>query len=133
MSQENVETLGFFYEAFNRRDFDAALQYVHPECEVFPAIWFPTEPSNYRGRDGAMEYFKQAAIDWEALTVEFKETIEAPDGRTLAVERWRARGRDGIEFDTEVTDAYAFRDGLIVRVDGFRDKAEALKAAGLRE
>jgi hypothetical protein len=60
-------------------------------------------------------------------------TIELPDGRILAVENWRVRGRDGIEIDTELTDLYAFRAGLIVRVDGFRDRAEAFEAAGLRE
>ena len=43
------------------------------------------------------------------------------------------RGRDGIEIDTEVNDLYAFRDGLIVRIDGFRDSADALEAAGLEE
>jgi hypothetical protein len=43
------------------------------------------------------------------------------------------RGRDGIEIDTELTDVYAFRDSLIVRVDGFRDKAKALEAVGLSE
>jgi hypothetical protein len=67
------------------------------------------------------------------MTVEIKEMIEAPENRIRAVERWHCGGRDGIEFDTEVADLYAFRDSLIIRVDGFRDKAEALEAAGLRE
>ena len=46
------------------------------------------------------------------------------------------RGRDGFRKWWErigegVSDLYTFRDDLIVRVDGFRTKAEALEAAGL--
>jgi ketosteroid isomerase-like protein len=134
MSEENVEALGLFYEAFNGRLFDDALQYLHPECQIYPALPAPGEPRHYRGRAEARVFMEELLpAAWEAVTVEFKETIEAPDGRVLAVERWRVRGRDGIEIDTEVTDAYAFRDGLIVRIDGFADKAQALAAAGLSE
>jgi ketosteroid isomerase-like protein len=33
MSQENVEVVRRGYEAFNRGDFDAAMEVVHPEIE----------------------------------------------------------------------------------------------------
>jgi ketosteroid isomerase-like protein len=133
MSRENVETIGLFYEAFNRGDIEAGIQYLHPECELYPALTGPGGRDYYRGREGAREFFELITDAWERMTVEFKETIEAPDGRILAVERWRVCGRDGIEIDTELTDIYALRDGLIVRGDGFRDKADALEAARLPE
>ena len=134
MSEENLETIRLFYEAFNRRLFDDALKYLHPECEISTALRAPGEPRHFRGREEARVFIVELLADtWEAVTVEFKEIIEAPDGRVLAVERWRTRGRAGIELDTELTDVYAFREGLIVRVDGFTDKAQALEAAGLSE
>jgi hypothetical protein len=43
-----------------------------------------------------------------------------------------ARAR-GVETEIQLTEVYAFRDGLVVSVDGFREKAEALEAAGLSE
>ena len=55
------------------------------------------------------------------------------DGRILSVDLWRFRGREGIEIDRELPTLYAFRDGLIVRIDGFTDQAEAFEAAGLSE
>ena len=67
------------------------------------------------------------------ITVEHEELIDRPGDRVLAVERWVFRGRDGIELELELPNLYTFRDGLIVRIDGFTDKAEALEAAGLRE
>jgi hypothetical protein len=44
---------------------------------------------------------------------------------------WRFSGREGIESESELPTLFTFRDGLIVRIDGFTDKAEALRAAGL--
>jgi len=37
------------------------------------------------------------------------------------------------EIERELPTLYTFRDGLIVRIDGFTEKAEALEAAGLSE
>ena len=61
------------------------------------------------------------------------EKIEAEDGRILSIDLWRLRGREGIASERELPTLYTFRDGLIVRIDGFTKKAEALEAAGLRE
>jgi ketosteroid isomerase-like protein len=86
----------------------------------------------YRGRQGVRQFFETISEGFQ-VTVELGEMIEAPGDRVLAVERWNNRGRQGIELGFEVIDVYAFRDGLIVRVDGYRDKAQAFEAAGLRE
>jgi ketosteroid isomerase-like protein len=133
---EGVDTWRAFYEAFNRGAFGDAVQFLHPEVELSPAL--PAlEGSNlrgnrYRGRAEVKEFLETISNAWETLTVELEETIEEGD-RVLAVENWRARGRDGIEIKTRLIDVYTFRDGLVVRVDGFRDKAEAREAAGLTE
>jgi ketosteroid isomerase-like protein len=62
-----------------------------------------------------------------------EEMIEAPGERVVVVESWHARGRDGIEFDFELTDVYTFRDGLVVRIEGFGEREDALEAAGLAQ
>jgi hypothetical protein len=46
------------------------------------------------------------------------------------MERWYTRGRSGIRVDFDVADVYAFHEGLILRIDSFRDKAHALEAVG---
>jgi hypothetical protein len=68
---------------------------------------------------------------WDVYLVEPVETTAAPGVRVLVVEHWHARGRDGIEFDFELIDVYSFRDGLVVRIDGYRDRSEARAGAGL--
>ena len=133
MPRENVEILGSFYEAFNRRDFDAFLAYLDPEVELYPGVPLPDVDAQYRGRPGMQDFIRVAFEAWETATVGPKELVEAPGERVLAIEWWHVHGRDGLELDFELIDVYAFRDGLIVGINGFRDKAEALEAAGLTE
>ena len=133
MSQENVETLRRCYAAFNRRDFDELLHYVHPQVEMHPGILAPDQNTRFLGREGYREFLQGAIEAWESVAAEPKEIVEAADNRILAVDRWLFRGRDGIEIERELPTLYTFRDGLVVGIDGFTDKAEALDAAGLSE
>ena len=79
-----------------------------------------------------METFLRLVTDaWEVVTAEPEAMLELPGDRILVVDRWRFHGRDGIEIDDELANAYTFRDGLIVRIDGFADLAAARAALGL--
>ena len=131
MSKENIENPRLMFEAFNRRDIDGALGYYDPEVEFHPGLLPPDQESGFRGREGVMEWFRGITDVWAAVTAERKETLESPSGEILTFDQWFFRGRDGIEVEEELPTAFAFRDGLIVRVNGFTDRAEALKAVGL--
>lgn len=130
MSQ-NVDRLRAMQEAFNRRNFDDALRYLHPAVAVYPGLPEPDVNRSYHGRAEVKQLWETITEVWETLLVAFEETIEAPGDRVAVVERWRARGRQGIEIDFQLTDVYTFRDGVIVRIEGFTNKTEGLEAAGL--
>jgi ketosteroid isomerase-like protein len=130
---ENIESLRALIDAFNRRDFEAAVQYAHPEVELRPGLTELDVSPRYRGREELRHFFETISEAWESYVVTPEEILTAPGDRVLAVERWRAVGRGGLEFDLELCDLFTFRDGLIVRIDGFRDKAEALEAARLTD
>jgi ketosteroid isomerase-like protein len=54
MSQENVDRTADFIAAYNRRDFDAAVELFHPEVEwVLPASRRPT-PAHFTTWDQAL-------------------------------------------------------------------------------
>lgn len=129
MSQ-NIDTLQAMFEAFNRRNLDQAVQFAHPEVELYPGLEGPDTAKRYCGRDELKQFLETISDVWDTQTIEPLEIVEA-DNRVLVVERWLRSVRQGIEFDIELTDVYTFRDGLIVRIDGFTDKAEALEATGL--
>jgi hypothetical protein len=129
MPHEKVEILRLFYEA--DLDGEVVLQYLDPKVELYPGIRTPDQHTRYVGREGWMEFIGGATEVWESVTIEPKERIEASGDRILAIDQWIFRGRDGIEIERELPTAFTFRNGLIVRIDGFTDKAEALKAVGL--
>jgi ketosteroid isomerase-like protein len=133
MSEENIDTLRASYGALNRGDIDGLVQYVHPEVELHPATGGMLDMgTTYRGRDG-MRQFAETAWESFEIAVEPEEMTTAARDRILATERWQMRARDGIETGFQLTHIYTFRDGLVIRIDGFRERAEALKAAGLSE
>jgi ketosteroid isomerase-like protein len=123
------ETLRAFYSAFNRHDFDGALELMAPEVEIHPALGGVLDiESQYRGKEETRRFFETIS-EGAHVEVDLKEIIDPGGGQLLAIENWQPRGRQGMETKIEVSDLYTFRDGLILRVVGFRDRAEALNAA----
>jgi len=131
MSRDNAETIRLFYEA--EPDGKDVLRYLDPAVELYPGIRTPDQDTRYVGHDGWKEFMVDAVGIWEAVEIEPSERFEVTENRILATEARILRGRDGIEIERELPTLFTFRDGLIVRVDGFTDRAEALKAAGLSE
>jgi hypothetical protein len=129
VSRENAETLRLFYEA--DLESDDLLQLLDPEVELYPGIRAPDQRTRYVGREEWREFIRGAVEAWEAVEIKPGERLEATGERVLAIDRWVFRGRDGIEIARELPTLFAFRNGLIVRIDGFTVKSEALKAAGL--
>ena len=107
------------------------LQYLDPEVELYPGIKAPDQYDRYVGRDGWSEFIRGAIGAWESVEIEPKDRLEGPENRILAIDRWIFRGRYGIELERELPTLFTFKDGLIVRIDGFLDEAEAREAAGL--
>jgi ketosteroid isomerase-like protein len=134
MADGGADTIRRLYEAFNRGAFEEAAACLHPDGEVRLAME-PVESVGgkrgpLRGRDELREFFKLLDDSWETVTVEIEEIVPGRNGRLLSMENWRVRGSQGLEMDTKMTDVFAFRDGLVARCDGFRDKREALEAFG---
>ena len=135
MSEENVEKLRAAYEAFSRGDFDSFLDYVDPNAEVYPGLMAPDQASSsYIGRQAVRRFFETIVVGpWAAVTAEPQKIIEIDDSRFLSIDRWCFRGRDGIEVKMELPNLFTFRDGLILRIDGFSERAKAFEALGLSE
>ena len=134
MSEENVELVRAFYEAFNRRDFDRMVNYAHPDFEIrpLPALVAMTGDDRVKGYAEAKRFWTSFFEGFDEIQIEPREIVEEGD-MVVAELRWTGRGRSGIEVDQFHTDLWFFRDGRIARVEGFATKAEAIEAAGLSE
>jgi ketosteroid isomerase-like protein len=86
--EQEVETVRAIYAAFARRDLDAALEHIAPDCAFLPAGTAReigrSEP--YRGHAGVREYFGDAARVWAELTLH-AEDIRATGGGVVVFGR----------------------------------------------
>ena len=130
MSQENVDKARNFITAYNRRDFDAAMEAFDPEIDwVLPAH---QSSDSARGPDEIRRFFEQLDESFEEFRLEAQEFVDAGD-RVATRLRYYGRGKgSGVEIETEMYHQVAtFRDGRIVRMEYVTSWPAALEAVGL--
>jgi ketosteroid isomerase-like protein len=131
VSQQNVEIVRRGIDAFNRRDLDAIALDVDPDAEVDWSRSPGVEAGIYHGHPACRDFWSTFFDTWERMTVSVDEYIDC--GETVVVpNRTHFWGRDGIEVDAYGVTVVTLRDGRIVEWRLFRERAEALKAVGLK-
>ena len=129
MESDGVRILRSGYEAFNRGDFKAAVELMHPDIEMQRAQSAP-DPEPVRGVE-AIRAWMQPDI-FEEQHVDLVEIVE--NGDKIFVEgqfRVRARG-SGIQIDDRAWHVWTIRDGKAARLEFYARRADALEAAGLK-
>lgn len=122
------ETIYPAYEAWSRRDIDALLDHVHPDAEARPILGANIGASVYRGHEGLRQWFKDLHQEWETFQTRVIRIDEHGD-RALCTIDVHARGRaSGVVIEGELYHLVDLRDGLILRLDAFRDRDAAMKA-----
>jgi ketosteroid isomerase-like protein len=130
--ERNTQVVRRVFDAFARRDVEAAVKIMDPEVELFVPVTaeLAGEPVPYRGHDGIRMYFGHVKKVWERLEVFLREYHESGD-QVLVVGRVRAQRRDGQIVDTPAHWVWQIEDGLITRGAVYTDRDEALAAVGL--
>jgi ketosteroid isomerase-like protein len=142
MSQENVENLRAFLEAWNGevRAFldawnrgEADLSLLDPEVTYEDTALPDHIGETYRGREGMARATERWAEPFERLTLELERIVGAGD-RLVSIHQARMKARHtGIELKGPLAYFWTFRDGKVIHFKSFRDPEEALEAAGLEE
>jgi ketosteroid isomerase-like protein len=130
VSQENVEKATDFIAAYNRRDFDAAVEFFDPEIEwVLPPL---QRSDSCRGPDEVKRFWEGLDETFEELRLDPQESVDAGDRVAIRL-RYYARGKgSGVEIEGDLYHQVAtFRDGKMVRIEYFTDWPQALEAAEL--
>ena len=134
MSQENVEIVRQAVEAFNREDADAFVALAGLNVEWEDAIFWSGVTRTYRGRQELREWFNQVLEPWESLHVEVEEITEAANDGVFYCLFLTGRGKgSGVDTELRVWAVNWFADGKVSRRRVFRERDEALEAAGLTE
>jgi ketosteroid isomerase-like protein len=126
MSQANVEVVRRLFECYARGDYTEAAA-----CLAADVVYEVGQELPSRGREAVRAMWERWDSTWDEMETVPEEFVDAGD-RVLVTVRYSARGRgSGIEYEERLFDVYTFSDGLCVRKQEFRERSEALEAAGL--
>jgi ketosteroid isomerase-like protein len=135
MSQEDLEVVQRAWEAaWVRKDNETALALYDPEVQIdLTAVPHLGQSRVYFGLEGVQEWLRDLLASFGDMKVEVEEWIDAGE-RVIAMVHtyWRSR-RSGVQVDKLEAHLWTVRDGLLVRLQIFPTRAEALEAAGLSE
>ena len=133
MSKENVEVVRRAYEAMNDREFSRAPQLLDPEVE-FDLSRNILNPDIYRGYDGFERLVGVIEDVWDDFHFEVQELIDGGDCVVAEVTVAGTGRGSGVEAEMRVFNIWTLRGGKVIRlVGGYRERSEALEAAGLSE
>jgi hypothetical protein len=133
MSQEHLDVMSRWAEAWNRTDLDAFSATFDDDAELITdPSWMEAGP--FKGRAAIRAWFEGLKESWnEGDAVVLTELFEAGE-QVVARFDWQVRGRaSGIDAVLDATSVNIIRRGRIVRQQWFFDHDKALEAAGLSE
>jgi ketosteroid isomerase-like protein len=124
---EHLEVVRRIHDAAAAGDYDAIFPHLHPEIVVHDHDL--PDAGVFHGHAGYRRSDANWAASWDSYSRTDQEFVEVGD-RVLALFTLRARGRDsGLEIERKDGIVYAFRDGLVSRVDYYDDQDQARAAA----
>jgi ketosteroid isomerase-like protein len=128
MSQENVDKTLDFVEAYNRRDFDTAVENFDPGVDwVLPAH---QSFDSCRGPGAIIRFWQGLDETFDELELKPQEVVDAGDRVAVRLRHYGRGKGSGLALDTELYhQVTTFKDGVMVRIEYFTDWPTALAAA----
>jgi ketosteroid isomerase-like protein len=131
MSEENVEIVRAYIDAYNGGDLDSALGHLADDFEYDGSRALGPDSRRLYDRDGFRDFLVDFASSWESpVRIEPHEFLDAGE-RVIVPWTFHATGRDGLDLDARVTMVFTVRDGAIAGICMYQDRGEALEAAGV--
>ena len=142
MSQENVELVRRWHAWLpDLRDLDPAdddatadrafRDYLDESFELRLAEYPEGEPI-FRGRQGLLQWIERLRGVWAEWRFEPERFIDTGDYVVVFL-RIVARSTSGLPLDVASTQVVTIRGGRIASIHAYRDRSQALKAAGLQD
>lgn len=123
------QTLGAFYDALNRNDLTAALDYLDPEIVRIEPPNPPTQDTTtrvFRGHAEMLDHLKQGRSTWAEGGCQI-EKFETTGGRVIVWVHVQVRLKDQSNWlDGHVGDVFTFRGDKIIEMRTFWDPRDAI-------
>lgn len=127
MSQENVDIVRTFYDAWKRGD----MEYMLDRCRSDIVIVQPPEVPDskaYEGPEGLIESFEDWPKQWDKFEADLVDVIDVDERHVISVNRQSLAAR-GVDFEQDVHFLHTIDEGMTSRVDMFFTLEEARAAA----
>jgi len=131
MAADNVDRFRNYSQLLNETG-EVAVEFLDPDVEMHMFRGSPI-PGPYRGHDGVRRWREDAFDVIQDWRLELDEVIETDDPDVLvAIHRFVGRMKHThLPANFPLAVVVRFRDGRIASFESFRERSEALKAAGL--
>jgi ketosteroid isomerase-like protein len=128
VSRENLERVRRGFAAHNRGDLDALVDFYDPDV-VFETLLLGT----HRGNEAIRLIYEENQKTLAGYDVEPVELIDAGDKVVAVVKMVGSGTSSNISMDEGFAFVFTMGNGRCVREQAFRNREEALEAAGLAE
>jgi ketosteroid isomerase-like protein len=132
MSEENLEVVRAIYSRFNEGDFRASVDLLDPHI-VFLMMRDAPWAEAYVGVEAVAAAMRGLFETWADFTLKAEELIPAGDSVLVSVRQQGVARISGVPTDEHYFTVWSFRGRKVIRIENFRERAQALEAAGLRE
>jgi ketosteroid isomerase-like protein len=133
MSRENVEAVLRVIDAWNRRDFDAAMSIAHEDAEIhFIGGFADLIGEEYDGREGILRFWRDilGTIGGQVAV----ETASDAGEQVVVITTVEGTGAEsGVPVTLRFGQVWSFRDAKAIRLDFYYEPSEALEAVGRSE
>ena len=129
MSRENLDKTRAFIAAYNRRDFDAAVECFDPDVEwVLPE---QQSSDSCRGPEEIKRFWEGLDETFDEVRLDAQEFVDAGDHVATRLRHFAQGKGSGLAIDEELYhQVVTFRAGRMVRIEYFAKWSDALEAAG---
>jgi ketosteroid isomerase-like protein len=129
--QANVEIVRRVYRNWEQRDWTKIPELFDPEIEL-DLSRNVFNPAVYNGHGGLETYVSAVDEIWDDFRVVPAEFVCGGDVVVTAVTLHGKGKESGVNVEMQLFNVWTLRDSKVVRiVGGYRDRSEALEAAGL--
>ena len=132
MSEEHTATVEAIYEGYASGDFRSPARFFDPHVVFVLSRGFP-DAGTYVGAEEIAQYTRDFLEPWQRVTIEAEDITAIGDSVLAAVHQRGTGETSGAGTEMRYFMLWSFRGGKVIRVENYRDRSEALKAAGISE
>lgn len=126
-----MEIVRRLYESVNRRRWDRMAELLDADVAQYGTVGGLGEGNVARGVSEVRQMYEEGGEAWDQQRIEPEKLIDAGD-RVVVFQLEYQRGKSsGVELVVETAAVLDLRDGRVVRIQGYMDRATALQAVGL--